>query len=74
MSPGEYAHLALSSVISAAVKDGVALVVIAVGPDGSTNITTNALDRGDIPHILVAALEANANPDWTGSGPLPSKA
>jgi hypothetical protein len=74
MSPGEYAQLALSSVVSAAVKDGIALVVIAVSPDGATHLTTNAADRNDIPRILCAALEANADPDWTGSKPLPSKA
>ena len=74
MSPGELAQLALSAVLSQSTKDEVALVFIAVDQSGNVNITTNVRDREDIPRILVAALETNADPDWSGDRPLPVKA
>ncbi len=74
MSPGEYAQLALSSVASGCVRDEVAIIVIAINDNGDACIVTNLRDRGDIAKVLVSALEADANPDWSGDRNPPAKA
>ena len=74
MSPGEYANLALSSVLSACTRDGIAVLVVCIGNDGGTHLATNARDRIDVSRILVNALEANASPDYQSDRDPPAKA
>jgi predicted AAA+ superfamily ATPase len=74
MSPGEYAHLALSSVLSGSVRDRTAVIVIVLSSNGDLAITSNVANRSDVTEILHLAVSADANPSYESITSPPAKA